>query len=102
MPSAAPINITATAISANWLNLTWSYIQDDKRNGIILSYIVKYKRTDGKGVQYEAIVYKESASLQSLAAYEEYDVHVAGRTSKGHGVFSSKLIFKTLESGTCF
>ena len=99
VPNAAPLNITATAVSANWLNMTWLGIKEDKRNGIILSYVVKYKRTDGKGAQDQIIVYEKSASLQELAAYEEYDISVAGATSKGHGVFSSTMIIKTLQSG---
>ena len=99
MPNAAPLNITATAVSANWLNMTWLGIKEEKRNGIILSYIVKYKRTDGKGAQYQIIAYEKNALLQGLAAYEKYDISVAGVTSKGHGIFSSKVTFRTLESG---
>ena len=70
------------------------------RYGIILSYKVKYMRTDGEGEEKDVVVTEKVSQLEGLAANIEYWVSVAGMTIKGVGVFSSKVTVTTLENGT--
>ena len=102
VPGAPPLSVTATTRFPSSLNITWLEIAESQRNGIILSYVIKYKRTDGKGLLTDLTAYGTNALLQNLAADTEYDVQVAGVTSKGHGIFSRTAVFKTLESGMDF
>lgn len=86
-------------LSSRSLNVTWENIPEDKQYGIVSSYSVKYQRTDGRGQQKEVIVFEKQAKLDGLAEDRFYDIYVAGMTSKGIGVYSSKAINKTTEDG---
>ena len=99
VPGAPPLDIVAAPDSSISLNITWSIIRADQRYGIILSYNMKYKRTDGKGVEKELIAYAQSTLLLGLAESVEYDIAVAGMTSKGIGVYSPKISVATGEDG---
>ena len=69
------------------------------RYGVIISYKVVYKRTDGIGVHTEVIVKEKFSVIKALTASIEYEIIVAGMTSKGVGVFSSKITLLTREDG---
>ena len=99
MPGAPPTSVTAAAKLPKSINVTWSEINPTKTFGIIISYKVKYRRTDGQDSMKEVIVYQKSASLEDLDAYINYDIQVAGMTIKGVGVFSSKITHRTLPGG---
>ena len=61
---------------------------------------MKYERTDGEGVENEVVTTEKFSKLEGLAANVEYEISVAGMTTKGVGVFSSKVTVTTLEDGT--
>ena len=60
---------------------------------------MKYQRSDGIGKQDEVIVNERFSTLVGLAELKEYEIVVAGITSKGIGVYSSKTTVTTLASG---
>ena len=93
MPGAPPSSVSAAADLPSSINVTWSEVIPSKTYGIIISYKVKYRRTDGQDSMKEVIVYQKSALLENLDAYIDYDIQVAGMTIKGVGVFSSKVLF---------
>ena len=66
---------------------------------MILSYKVKYKRKDGKGVQEEVVVTERFSKLKDLVGLVEYEISVAGITRKGIGPFSAKVTALTYEGG---
>ena len=99
VPGAPPTAVAAVPLSASNLNVTWSDIAAQQRYGIVLSYKVKYGRTDGKGVQKEIVVNEKSSKLEGLPANVEYEISVAGMTIKGVGVFSPKITITTKEDG---
>ena len=60
---------------------------------------MKYKRTDGIGVESEVAVNDIFKILGALAGNVEYEVAVAGQTIKGMGPYSPKITVTTSEDG---
>ena len=86
-------------MSSTIVNVTWSDIIPSKTYGIITSYSLKYKRADGRGTEKEEVVFEKSALISGLDEYVEYDIKVAGITSKGAGVYSAVTKQRTLQDG---
>ena len=79
------------------MKLDWLEIDPTLRFGIILSYKIKYQRRDKKDVSKEMTSSNRTAVISGLNEYTDYDMSVAGTTSKGDGIFSAIVTQRTLE-----
>lgn len=99
-PGEAPAFLEATAVSSSAINVTWKAIQESRTYGNIISYMVKYQRSDGDGTEKEFETDLQSALISGLDFYRYYDIRVAGRTIKGYGPFTETPVKeRTLQHG---
>ena len=98
-PGGPPESLLATALSSTSIQIEWLEIDPILRFGIILSYNIKYQRTDEKDVLKEITSLNRSAVISGLNEYTDYDLSVAGSTSKGVGMYSAFIKHRTLEHG---
>lgn len=96
-PGGPPQGLATTALSSTSVKVEWLEIDPALQFGIILSYKIKYQRTDKKDALKETISLSTTAVLSDLNEYTDYDISVAGSTSKGAGIFSTIITQKTLE-----
>ena len=91
--------LQSTANSSTTIMIKWNEIDENLRNGEIISYKVKYRRKDSMNGLKSIISSDQSVLLTGLDKYIEYTMVVAGRTSKGDGKFSTSVTQRTLEDG---
>lgn len=93
-PSGAPLDLHVTKIAHDTLHCFWSLPDEDKRNGIITHYEVRYFKSvkQNKAIEKVVIKYKltnfTSATLYHLEAGANYEVSVRAFTKIGEGPFN--------------
>ncbi|XP_076004254.1 protein sidekick-1-like isoform X2 [Genypterus blacodes] len=100
VPSGAPVNVTAEAVSSTRILLTWSPLPRSKKNGFILGYKVLYREQDSPDPHSVEVVKGEgsvSLLLGVLEKYTTYELQVLGYTQMGDGPPSSPIILGTKE-----
>ena len=78
--------------------MSWEPPASDKRNGIIILYIIRVISVDEGTTMY----FNSSAlstTVTSLKPYTTYECSVAAETSAGRGPFSSAVTVETDEAG---
>lgn len=87
MPTKAPTNVTATTTDSSSIRVTWQPIPKEYHNGILLGYIVFYRKTGTKKWQRQTISSADTYSytISGLLPGESYIVAVAGYTKNGTG-----------------
>ena len=98
-PTASPSSVNATAISPTSISVAWNEIEVSKAFGEIIEYTVKYRRTDGQGVEKEIKSQYRAVVIHGLESHISYGVKVAGSTIKGYGPFSTVVEEVTLQGG---
>ena len=92
-PSAAPKNITAIALTATEILVTWDPPLSQFRNGPILAYsLIATDAATGKIIQ-SSTELTTSAIVSSLRAFTTYNFTLAARTSVGYG--PNETVFET-------
>ncbi|XP_047635406.1 protein sidekick-1 isoform X2 [Phacochoerus africanus] len=97
VPSAAPENVSAEAVSSTQILLTWASVPEQDQNGLILGYKILFRAKDldpeprshvvrGNGTQ--------SALLAGLGKFVLYELRVLAFTRIGNGVPSSPPILE--------
>lgn len=83
------------------MNISWKDIAQADINGVLRAYTVFYKPHSSKGTYQNLTVSPDivSVRLTDLRKYTEYELRVAGVTSKGTGGLSEKSLVFTDEDG---
>uniref|UniRef100_A0A671SPN1 Protein sidekick-1-like n=1 Tax=Sinocyclocheilus anshuiensis TaxID=1608454 RepID=A0A671SPN1_9TELE len=92
VPSGAPENVTAEAMSSSRILLTWGSIPEHEQNGNILGYKVMYKEKDSDSEAQVNVVkgnLTKSVLLRNLGKYVQYEIQVLAFTRIGDGQLSS-------------
>ncbi|XP_030067895.1 protein sidekick-1 [Microcaecilia unicolor] len=98
VPSAAPQNVTAEAMSSTQILLAWSSIPESEQNGLILGYKIFYREKDLNVEPSSHIVRRNqtlSFLLKGLRKYVLYEIQLLAFTRIGDGVPSSPVFQRT-------
>ena len=97
VPSAAPTDLEATAVSLTAIEVTWTALLERDRNGLIW-YSVEFAPTSSQ-MEYSTIVTTStSVTLERLQIFTEYSVRLRAETSVGSGP-SAMVLVTTFEGG---
>ncbi|CAK7303603.1 Protein sidekick-1 [Vulpes lagopus] len=97
VPSAAPENVSAEAVSSTQILLTWASVPEQDQNGLILGYKVLFRAKDLDPEPHSHVVrgnHSQSALLAGLRKFVLYELQVLAFTRIGNGVPSSPLILE--------
>ncbi|XP_073931562.1 protein sidekick-1 isoform X1 [Castor canadensis] len=97
VPSAAPVNVSAEAVSSTQILLTWSSVPEQDQNGLILGYKILYRARDLEAEPRSHLVrgnHTRSALLGDLRKFVLYELQVLAFTRIGNGVPSSPLVLE--------
>nr|XP_021535737.1 protein sidekick-1 [Neomonachus schauinslandi] len=97
VPSAAPENVSAEAVSSTQILLTWASVPEQDQNGLILGYKILFRAKDLDPEPRSHIVrgnHTQSALLAGLRKFVLYELQVLAFTRIGNGVPSSPLILE--------
>ncbi|XP_039734833.1 protein sidekick-1 [Pteropus medius] len=92
VPSAAPENVSAVAVSSTQILLTWASVPEQDQNGLILGYKVLFRAQDADPEPRSHVVrgnQSQSALLAGLRKFVLYELQVQAFTRIGAGVPSS-------------
>ena len=85
-PGEPPQNVTAYNVSSTSLHVEWKEVKKTSRNGIILGYLIKYKKSNGKYLLKNITSpTKLHTVISGLSVWTEYSVSVAAYTKVGLG-----------------
>ncbi|XP_032728664.1 protein sidekick-1 [Lontra canadensis] len=92
VPSAAPENVSAEAVSSTQILLTWASVPEQDQNGLILGYKILFRAKDLDPEPRSHVVrgnHTQSALLAGLRKFVQYELKVLAFTRIGNGVPSS-------------
>ncbi|XP_064171799.1 protein sidekick-1 [Anguilla rostrata] len=92
VPSGAPENVTAEAVSSTGILVSWGPVPEQEQNGHILGYKVLYKEKDSDSEPQVHLVkgnLTQSVLLRNLRRYVLYQIQVLAFTRIGDGEPSS-------------
>ncbi|KAM7142872.1 protein sidekick-1 [Molossus nigricans] len=97
VPSAAPDNVSAVAVSSTQILLTWASVPTQDQNGLILGYKILFRAKDLDPEPSSQVVrgnHTQSALLAGLRKFAVYELQVLAFTRIGNGVPSSPLVLE--------
>ncbi|XP_057606118.1 protein sidekick-1 [Hippopotamus amphibius kiboko] len=97
VPSAAPENVSAEAVSSTQILLTWASVPEQDQNGLILGYKILFRAKDLDPEPRSHVVrgnHTQSALLAGLGKFVLYELQVLAFTRIGSGVPSSPPILE--------
>uniref|UniRef100_A0A2R8ME77 Sidekick cell adhesion molecule 1 n=1 Tax=Callithrix jacchus TaxID=9483 RepID=A0A2R8ME77_CALJA len=97
VPSAAPENVSAEAVSSTQILLTWASVPEQDQNGLILGYKILFRAKDLDAEPRSHVVrgnHTQSALLAGLRKFVLYELQVLAFTRIGNGVPSTPLILE--------
>ncbi|XP_040607207.1 protein sidekick-1 isoform X3 [Mesocricetus auratus] len=103
VPSAAPENVSAEAVSSTQILLTWASVPEQDQNGLILGYKILYRAKDLDPEPRSHVVrgnHTQSALLAGLRKFVVYELQVLAFTRIGNGVPSLPLILERTKDDT--
>ncbi|XP_078273747.1 protein sidekick-1 isoform X2 [Rhinoraja longicauda] len=89
VPSAAPGNVTAEAVSPTQILVMWGPVPESDQNGLILGYKILYREKDFESRTQTRLVkgnFTHSVVLNGLRKYNQYEIQVLAFTRIGDGV----------------
>nr|KAF6448698.1 sidekick cell adhesion molecule 1 [Rousettus aegyptiacus] len=92
VPSAAPENVSAVAVSSTQILLTWASVPEQDQNGLILGYKILFRAQDADPEPRSHVVrgnQSQSALLAGLRKFALYELQVQAFTRVGAGVPSA-------------
>ena len=100
MPSLPPTDIRAYNTSSTSLKVTWNPVPQGYTHGIVLGYMVLYKREKDLNNWYINITSPvTSVELTDLNKFALYVIKVLAFTIKGNGAMTNGTHVKTHEDG---
>ncbi|XDA89419.1 hypothetical protein R6Z07_019375 [Ovis aries] len=97
VPSAAPENVSAEAVSSTQILLTWASVPEQDQNGLILGYKILFRAKDLDPEPRSHVVrgnHTQSALLAGLGKFVLYELQVLAFTRIGNGVPSAPPILE--------
>nr|XP_053782234.1 protein sidekick-1 isoform X3 [Desmodus rotundus] len=97
VPSAAPENVSAVAVSSTQILLTWASVPEQDQNGLILGYKILFRAKDLDPEPGSHVVrgnQTQSALLAGLRKFTLYELQVLAFTRIGNGVPSVPLVLE--------
>ncbi|XP_078414728.1 protein sidekick-1 isoform X2 [Cetorhinus maximus] len=97
VPSAAPGNVTAEAVSSTQILVMWGPVPESDQNGLILGYKILYRERDSESGTHNHLVkgnFTQSVVLNGLRKYSQYEIQVLAFTRIGDGVPSSPVLIE--------
>uniref|UniRef100_A0A8C6FRP3 Sidekick cell adhesion molecule 1 n=1 Tax=Moschus moschiferus TaxID=68415 RepID=A0A8C6FRP3_MOSMO len=97
VPSAAPENVSAEAVSSTQILLTWASVPEPDQNGLILGYKILFRAKDLDPEPRSHVVrgnHTQSALLAGLGKFVLYELQVLAFTRIGNGVPSAPPILE--------
>uniref|UniRef100_A0ABI7WIF8 Sidekick cell adhesion molecule 1 n=1 Tax=Felis catus TaxID=9685 RepID=A0ABI7WIF8_FELCA len=97
VPSAAPENVSAEAVSSTQILLTWASVPEQDQNGLILGYKILFRAKELDPEPRSHVVrgnHTQSALLTGLRKFVLYELQVLAFTRIGNGVPSSPLLLE--------
>ncbi|XP_066129570.1 protein sidekick-1 [Saccopteryx bilineata] len=97
VPSAAPENVSAVAVSSTQILLTWASVPEQDQNGLILGYKILFRAKDLDPEPSSHVVrgnHTQSALLAGLRKFVLYELQVLAFTRIGNGVPSAPLLLE--------
>nr|KAF6347352.1 sidekick cell adhesion molecule 1 [Pipistrellus kuhlii] len=92
VPSAAPGNVSAVAVSSTQILLTWASVPEQDQNGLILGYKILFRAKDLDAEPSSHVVrgnHTQSALLAGLRKFVLYELQVLAFTRIGNGAAST-------------
>ena len=101
-PTAAPSNVSASAINSTAIIVIWELPPLDGRNGNITGYslVITEVATNTTTTHSQSGLHVELV-ITSLHPYYEYECHIAAETAVGSGPHGDAIITQTLPDGMC-
>ena len=100
VPSLPPADIQSHNTSSTSLMVTWNPVPKGFTHGIVLGYLVLYKKEKDSHYSYaNKTSLVNSAELTNLDKFTMYVVKVLAFTIKGNGELSNKTLVRTHEDG---
>uniref|UniRef100_A0A667X7F7 Sidekick cell adhesion molecule 1 n=1 Tax=Myripristis murdjan TaxID=586833 RepID=A0A667X7F7_9TELE len=100
VPSGAPQNVTAEAVTSTRILLKWSPLPRTQRNGVILGYKVLYSEKDSTAPPRVEVMEGEGSTSLLIGDLQKYTLHtlqVMAYTRVGDGPPSSPILLRTKE-----
>ncbi|XP_067858995.1 protein sidekick-1 isoform X2 [Heptranchias perlo] len=97
VPSAAPGNVTAEAVSSTQILIMWGPVPESDQNGLILGYKILYQEKDSESGTHTHLVkgnFTQSVVLNGLRKYGQYEIQVLAFSRIGDGVPSSPVLME--------
>ena len=88
VPTGQPQNVTVTTVNATSLQVQWSPIPSNMRNGLIISYSINVTEVESGGTFLIQNYVDDIIVLTDLHPYYNYRVLVAGATVIGTGPYT--------------
>lgn len=97
VPSAAPHNVTATAVNSRLIDISWSPPPADAQNGVIRLYkvMVSVRET----LESQTLTTTETELSFTAHPYYMYTISVASETVNGTGPYGEEFTLTTPEDG---
>lgn len=100
VPSLPPTNLAAYNTSSTSLMVTWNPVPQGFTHGIVLGYMVLYKRERDVNESYSNITsVVTTAQLTNLDKFTMYSIKVLAFTIKGNGAMTNYTYERTHEDG---
>jgi hypothetical protein len=94
------MNLTGFNISETAINVSWSFIPQKYRHGIIIGYRVHYEDEHRHSESVTVPASQRSITLNHLHSYTLYNISVAGITKIGEGKNRTSVLTYTNPGGT--
>ncbi|XP_067911915.1 protein sidekick-1 isoform X2 [Heterodontus francisci] len=97
VPSSAPGNVTAEAVSSTQILVMWGPVPESDQNGLILGYKILYQEKDSESGTHTHLVkgnFTQSVVLNGLRKYSQYEIQVLAFTRIGDGMPSSPVLIE--------
>lgn len=113
-PEAAPLEVSAEALSSTQIKITWKAPKKDSWNGKLIGYHIGYQEYPFNYFQSNATLltsnysfktvdikspFDEEIILQRLNKFTYYSIIIQAFNSRGLGPFSAPVIVRTKEDG---
>ena len=97
-PNDYPLNVRQLNQTTQSIFITWDAVQDNEKNGKILSYKIAYTRFNEKNSPPRTINVTAPivhANLTQLVSYRKYNITVLASNEHGDGPGSDSVIMRT-------
>ena len=102
VPSRGPPSFSGYNLSSSVIDLSWSPIPNQYRQGILQGYAILWRNTSTALADWNRTTVDANTintTIGNLSSYINYTFRIAGFTSQGDGNFSADIVVITGEDG---